>query len=100
MNGLNKQQLEYDNSSIIKTNVSPGKVVRRPKTASNNKTNTNRSSFPQARSPFSESKAAHHYEQKIITMNTPLGSNDESSGGSSERLTAEGGVTVEVSSCI
>lgn len=94
MNGLNKQ-MESDTSSVIKTNLSPGKVVRRPKTASN-KTHNNRSSFPQARSPFSESKAAHHLEQKIITMSSTLGSNDESSG-SSERLTAEGSFIVNVS---
>lgn len=70
----------------MKTSLSPGKVVRRPKTAGKSH---NRSSFPQARSQVSESKAAHHLEQKIMTMSATLGSNDESSG-SSERLTAEG----------
>lgn len=61
--------------------------MRRPKSVS--KSHTNRLSFPQTRSQFSESKAAQHLEQKILTMSTSLGSNDESSG-SSERLTAEG----------
>lgn len=72
---------------LIKTNLSPGKVVRRSKTAS--KTHANRSSFPQARMSYSENKAVQQLEQKIITMSTSLGSNDESSG-SSERLAADG----------
>lgn len=79
-NGLNKQQMD-DVSSLIKTNLSPGKVVRRPKSVS--RVQTNRLSFPQTRTQYTENKAAHHH------MSASLGSNDESSG-SSEKLTAEG----------
>lgn len=80
---LNEQQKQQQ------TNISPppGKVERRPNgTFTLSKTHTtNRLSFPQARTPYSESK-----EQKIVTLSASLCSNDESSGGSSEKLTTEG----------
>lgn len=47
-----------ENASIVKTNLSPGKVVRRVKKSNKNQStfNTQRASFPQVRPYLSESK--------------------------------------------
>lgn len=73
VNGLdsdsNQNQTESDlteSSSIIKTNLSPGRVVRRKKQTSRNA--HSRASFPQQRTVLSESKSAHNLGNKLMNM--------------------------------
>lgn len=50
-----------EGSSVVKTNLSPGKVVRRKKISSKNQTTAqNRASFPQARPLSAEAKSTPH----------------------------------------
>lgn len=74
MNGLdsdsNQNQPGSDlteSNSIVKTNLSPGRVVRRKKQTRNQ--HQQRASFPQARLHVSESKAAQNLGKKLQEIN-------------------------------
>nr|XP_023016379.1 kinesin-like protein KIF13B isoform X2 [Leptinotarsa decemlineata] len=70
-----------ESSSLIKTNLSPGRVVRRKKQTRNQQ--AHRASFPQARLHMSESKSAHNLLSKnSLTLSTE----DESLYSSTDRL--------------
>ncbi|KAK5639247.1 hypothetical protein RI129_011739 [Pyrocoelia pectoralis] len=71
-------------NGVLKTNMLPGKVVRRRKsnTKSNHLTQQQRASFPQARPLLSESKAA----QQHLEQNVTLSHNDESLHNFTDRL--------------
>ncbi|XP_017772629.1 PREDICTED: kinesin-like protein KIF13B isoform X2 [Nicrophorus vespilloides] len=68
---LDKTELsDSPSEGIVKTNLSPGKVVRRKKNSSNSKpqnTIHQRASFPQSRPHNSESKTAQNLEHKLLT---------------------------------
>lgn len=81
-NVSNKLEGRLPSESLIKTNLCPGKVVRRRKTTS--KSPTVRASFPQANAHFSESRVAQQLEQKM--SNTGLSSHDDSLDSSSDKL--------------
>lgn len=85
VNRQNNDRVESDShsdgNSIVKTNLSPGRVVRRRKTSSKN---SNRASFPQARPQSSESRVAQHLEQKINQVG--LSHNDDGMDSSTDRL--------------
>lgn len=72
-----------EGSSVVSTNLSPGRVVRRRKTSSKN-LHTNRASFPQARPQFSESKVAQDFEHKMTNLS--FTHNDDSMDSSTDRL--------------
>ncbi|CAH1153752.1 unnamed protein product [Phaedon cochleariae] len=69
-----------ESGSLVKTNLSPGRVVRRKKQTRSQQ--SHRSSFPQARSRLSESKSAHNLGSK----NNLLSAEDDSMDSSTDRL--------------
>ncbi|KAF5284466.1 hypothetical protein FQA39_LY17041 [Lamprigera yunnana] len=73
-------------NGVIKTNLQPGKVVRRRKSTSKNNilVQQQRASFPQARPQLSESKVAQHFEQNIA--NVSLLQNEETINSFNDRL--------------
>lgn len=92
VNGIAKQNFDRvesdsqsDGNSIVKTNLSPGRVVRRRKTSSKG---SNRASFPQARPPSSESRVAQHMEQRMNQLG--LSHNDDGMDSSTDRLEGKG----------
>ncbi|XP_066905264.1 kinesin-like protein KIF13A isoform X5 [Halyomorpha halys] len=79
-------QANHDNQSSENETpaLAPGKVVRRRKNSSGTiKSNSNRASFPQARGPLSESKAALRLERKLSELSNGNES-ISSSGGNTE----------------
>lgn len=73
---------DNESSTVIKTNLSPGRVVRRKKTSKTQ--HSQRASFPQARPQLSESKVAQNLEQSLIQTN--LLHDDEGLDSSNDRL--------------
>ncbi|XP_056646133.1 kinesin-like protein KIF13B isoform X5 [Diorhabda sublineata] len=73
-----------ESSSIVKTNLSPGRVVRRKKQSS--RSHYHRASFPQSRTLLSESKSAHNLGSK---NNLVLSAEDDSMDSSTDRLEDE-----------
>lgn len=85
MNEIDTNQIASDlteSGSLVKTNLSPGRVVHRKKVSSRNQ-HSQRASFPQARKLSSESKLAHNYEAKL---NKTLSHDDEGTDSSTDRL--------------
>jgi kinesin family protein 13 len=81
-NNQEKPACDNEESTVIKTNLSPGRVVRRKKTSKTQ--HSQRASFPQARPQLSESKVAHSLEQSLISTN--LIHDDEGLDSSTDRL--------------
>ncbi|XP_044257426.1 kinesin-like protein KIF13A isoform X2 [Tribolium madens] len=81
-NNQDKPPCDNEGSSVIKTNLSPGKVVRRKKSSKTQ--HSQRASFPQIRPQLSESKVAQNFEQSLI--NTNLIHDDEGLDSSTDRL--------------
>lgn len=77
-----KSEGRLPSESLVKTNLCPGKVVRRRKTTS--KSPHMRASFPQANAHLSESRVAQQLEQNI--SDTGLSSHDDSLDSSSDKL--------------
>lgn len=79
---------ESGNSGIVKTNLSPGKVVRRKKLSSKNQnTAQNRASFPQARPVNIESKSAQNQvEQKTLSYEDGMDSSTDRIEGINSNL--------------
>ncbi|XP_028137555.2 kinesin-like protein KIF13A isoform X1 [Diabrotica virgifera virgifera] len=69
-----------ESNSVVKTNLSPGRVVRRKKQST--RSQSHRASFPQARSVMSESKSAHNLGSK----NNLVLSEEDSMDSSTDRL--------------
>lgn len=85
-NGVdNPIQAEHNNeeSSLTKTHLSPGKVVRRKRNS--NKSHHVRASFPQARPQLSESKQAQSLEQNMMIISN-LSHDEDGMDSSSDRL--------------
>ncbi|KAK4871535.1 hypothetical protein RN001_015659 [Aquatica leii] len=79
----NTSDLPSENG-IIKTNLVPGKVVRRHKSATKNSSlHQQRSSFPQTRPQSSESKVAQQLEENVLNMDLH---GDESVNSYNDRL--------------
>lgn len=76
------QQTGQEDTSVVKTNISPGRVVRRKKGSQVH--NSHRSSFPQARTPISQSKQAQNLQNSFI--NASLIYEDEGLDSSTDRL--------------
>lgn len=72
-----------ESSSVIKTNLPGGRVVRRKKTTSKNQ---QRSSFPQAKPNLSESRAARYLENSLANLSF---SHDDGMDSSTDRLEEE-----------
>lgn len=70
-----------DSSSLVKTNLSPGRVVRRKKQST--RSHTQRASFPQIRPLMSESRSAHNLS---IKNNLILSNEEDSMDSSTDRL--------------
>lgn len=77
-----------EGSSVIKTNLSPGKVVRRKKLSSKNQsTAQNRASFPQTRPISTENKIAQNQlDQKIIRYEDGMDSSTDRIDGSNRNV--------------
>ncbi|XP_018578799.1 kinesin-like protein KIF13B isoform X2 [Anoplophora glabripennis] len=88
MNGLdsdtnqNHPGSDLTESNIIKTNLSPGRVVRRKKQTRNQ--HSQRASFPQARLHVSESKAAQNLGKKLKDIN--FSNEDDNLESSTDKL--------------
>lgn len=77
----NQTGSDLNESSIVKTNLSPGRVVRRKKQST--RSHYHRASFPQSRTLLSESKSAHNLGSK---NNLVLSAEDDSMDSSTDRL--------------
>lgn len=76
------QQIGQEESPVVKTHISPGRVVRRKKGSQAH--HSHRSSFPQARPPVSQSKQAQNLQNSFI--NASLIYEDEGLDSSTDRL--------------
>ncbi|CAG9855403.1 unnamed protein product [Phyllotreta striolata] len=72
-----------ESSSVVKTNLSPGRVVRRKRQSA--RAHPHRASFPLARPVMSESKSAHN----LTSKNLGLTNEDEGMDSSTDRLEDE-----------
>ncbi|CAH0562408.1 unnamed protein product [Brassicogethes aeneus] len=85
LNGLTIMDSQVTSDGCVRTNLSPGRVVRRKKSIKSK--NHQRSSFPQAKSSsITESKAARYLENKLSNLSGSNLSMNEDMDSSTDRL--------------